>query len=91
MTILRERLSNEDGRYFKDRDDLDLKSLAPQLMELKSNTVKSYEDAREFDRFMPFIPIFIDEINTPAIAQFFLEYCVGLRNRVTATYTGYGS
>lgn len=90
MAILRERLSNEEGWYFKDRDDLDLKCLPPQLMELKSNTVKSYANAREIVRSMPYIPIIIDEINAQAIAQFFLACCEGLRSRVTATYIGYG-
>ena len=90
MAILQERLRNEDGWYFKDRDDLNLASLAPRFTVLKSNMVQSYEDARELVRVMPFIPIVIDEINTPAIAKFFLECCVGLRSRVTATYTGHG-
>ncbi|MFG3435064.1 hypothetical protein [Lysinibacillus fusiformis] len=87
IAILRERLRGGETWYFKDRDDL---SLDFHLIELKSNMVKSYEDAREIVRSMPFIPIIIDEINTQALAQFFLECCVGLRSQVTAAYTGYG-
>jgi hypothetical protein len=90
MAILRERSGSELGWYFKDRDDLNLRSLAPNLTVINSNQVKSYAEARELVRAMTFTPIVIDEINTPALAKFFLECCVGLRNRVTAAYTEYG-
>lgn len=90
MAILRERLGSEPGWYFKDRDDLNLRSPASDLTVINSNRVKSYAEARELVRAMTFTPIVIDEINTPAMAQFFLECCVGLRDRVTAAYTGYG-
>ncbi|MEK5645920.1 hypothetical protein BK138_34085 [Paenibacillus rhizosphaerae] len=90
MAILRERSGSELGWYFKDRDDLNLRSLAPNLTVINSNQVKSYAEARELVRAMTFTPIVIDEINTPAMAKFFLECCVGLRDRVTAAYTEYG-
>ncbi|WP_341320841.1 hypothetical protein NSQ62_14480 [Solibacillus sp. FSL H8-0523] len=88
MAILKKRLGPADGEtwYFKSRDDLDIG--LPSV--INSKFVKSYIDARELVRPMPFVPIVIDEINTQAIADFFLNCCVGLRNRVTATYTHWG-
>ncbi|WP_339273657.1 hypothetical protein MKY59_21110 [Paenibacillus sp. FSL W8-0426] len=91
MTILRERRSNELGWYFKDRDDLeDFRNLVPNFTVLNSSMVKSYLDARELVRSITSTPIVIDEINTHAMAKFYLECCVGLRDQVTAAYTGYG-
>ncbi|MEE4580548.1 hypothetical protein [Paenibacillus polymyxa] len=90
LAILRERLGGEQGWYFKCRDDLNLSSLAPNLTVINSKQVKSYAEARELVRAMTFTPIVIDEVNTPAMAKLFLECCVGLRDRVTAAYTGYG-
>jgi len=89
--VVEQRVNFNGGWYFKEWSDSDVRNLVPDFTGINSNKIESYEAARELVRAMTNTPIIIDEIKTPAMATFFLECCVGLRDRVTATYSVNGS